>query len=179
MSTESYLTQDIGSIADRSFSFIDEDSTVAEAARRMRDKDTTSILVTKKGSAEPIGIVTERDILNRVLAQNKDPSSTLLKDVMNYPLIFTDENSSIKDGICLMRNRYIRRLPIKKEGKVIGIVTLKRIVGNIPSQGIDLAEVELPKGRPGNEIICPYCQQKLEDRDKISYHIDKVHLLNC
>lgn len=107
MSTESYLTQDIGSIADRSFSFIDEDSTVAEAARRMRDKDTTSILVTKKGSAEPIGIVTERDILNRVLAQNKDPSSTLLKDVMNYPLIFTDENSSIKDGICLMRNRYI------------------------------------------------------------------------
>ena len=72
-------------------------------------------------------MVTERDILYRVLAQDKDPSSNLLKDVMNYPLIFNDENSSIKDGICLMRNRYIRRLPIKKEGKVIGIATLKRI----------------------------------------------------
>ena len=64
MST-SYLTQAIGSIADRNFSFI-------EAARKMRDKDTTSILVTKKGSADPIGIVTERDILYRVLAQDKD-----------------------------------------------------------------------------------------------------------
>jgi CBS domain len=123
---------------------------------------------------QTIGIVTERDILYRVLAQDKDPSSTLSKDVTNYPLISTDENSSIKDGICLMRNRYIRRLPINKEGNVIGIATLKRIVGNIPTQGIDLAEVELPTGSPGNEIICPYCQQKFEDRDKISYHINKV-----
>ena len=57
MST-SYLTQAIGSIADRNFSFIDEDSTVSEAARKMRDKDTTSILVVKKGSADPISIIT-------------------------------------------------------------------------------------------------------------------------
>jgi CBS domain-containing protein len=58
--SRSYLTQAIGSIADRNFSFIEEDSTVAEAARKMRDKDSTSILVAKKGSADPIGIVTER-----------------------------------------------------------------------------------------------------------------------
>lgn len=47
----------------------------------MRDKDTTSILVTKKGSSDPIGIVTERDILYRVFAQDKDPSSTSLRDI--------------------------------------------------------------------------------------------------
>jgi CBS domain-containing protein len=108
----------------------------------MRDKDTTSIFVTKKNSFEPIGIVTERDILYRVLAQDKDPSGSSLRDIMNYPLIYTDEGTSIRDAICLMRNRYIRRLPIKKAGKVIGNVTLKRIIGNIPSQGMGLAEVE-------------------------------------
>jgi predicted transcriptional regulator len=98
---------------------------------------------------------------------------------MNYPLIYAEEDLSIKDGMCIMRNKNIRRLPIKKPGKVTGIVTLKRIVGNILSQGVDLAEVELPKERKGNEISCPYYQQKFEDRDKVSKHIDDAHLLNC
>lgn len=173
------LAENIGSIAERDFATLDGDRTVIEAAKIMRDKDTTSILVTKKGSSDPIGIVTERDILYRVLAQDKDPSTTSLRDIMDYPLIYADEYSSIKEGICLMRNRYIRRLPIKKAGKVIGIVTLKRIVGNIPSQGLDLAEVELPKRRLGNEIMCPYCQLRFEDKDKTSQHIDDAHLLNC
>lgn len=175
----SYLKQNIGSIAEREFAHIEQDSTVAEAAKIMRDKDTTSILVTKKDSLEPVGIVTERDILYRVLAQNKDPSTTSLNDIMNYPLIYAEEDLSIKDGICLMRNKNIRRLPIKRTGKVTGIVTLKKIVGNIPSQGIDLAEIEFPRGAKGNEIICPYCQQKFEDKDKTSKHIDDAHLLNC
>lgn len=175
----SYLEQTIGSIAERDFAHIGQDKTVADAAKLMRDKDTTSILVNKKDSSEPVGIVTERDILYRVLAQNKDPFTTPLSDIMNYPLIYAEEDLSIKDGICMMRNKNIRRLPIKKIGKVTGIVTLKRIVGNIPSQGIDLAEVEFPKEAKGKEIICPYCQQKFEDKDKTSKHIDDVHLLNC
>jgi CBS domain-containing protein len=56
------------------------------------------------------------------LAQNKDPSTTSLREIMNYPLIFVDEATTIKEAICMMRNRYIRRLPIKKAGKIIGIV---------------------------------------------------------
>jgi CBS domain-containing protein len=58
----SYLAQNIGGIAERNFANIREDSTVADAAKVMRHKDTTSILVTKKDSSEPVGIVTERDI---------------------------------------------------------------------------------------------------------------------
>jgi predicted transcriptional regulator len=96
---------------------------------------------------------------------------------MNYPLIYVDEATTIKAGICLMRNRYIRRLPIKKAGKIIGIVILKRIIGNIPSQGMDLAEVEVRDGKMGGEIICPYCLQKFEDKEKTSKH--DAHLLNC
>ena len=43
---------------------------------------------------------------------------------------------------------------------------------------MDLAEVELPKGKKGTEIICPYCQQKFEDKNKTSEHINDDHLLN-
>lgn len=92
---------------------------MAEAAKIMRDKDTTSILVTKKDSIEPVGIVTERDILYRVLAQNKDPLTTSLNDIMNYPLIYAEEDLSIKDGICLMRNKNIRRLPKKGREQIL------------------------------------------------------------
>jgi signal-transduction protein with cAMP-binding, CBS, and nucleotidyltransferase domain len=145
----SYLEQNIGSIADKDFAHIGEVSTVTEAAKQTHDKVTTSIFTTKKNSSELIGRVTERDILYRVLAQNKDPSTTSLREIMNYPLIFVDEATTIKEAICLVRNRYIRRMPIKKAGKIIGIVTLKRIIGNIPSQGLDLAEVELPKKQEG------------------------------
>lgn len=175
----SYLSQNVGSIAERDFTNLDEDKTVAEAVRIMRDKDVSSILVTNKDSKEPISIVTERDLLHRVMAENKDSTNTTLKSIMSSPLISSDEESPIKEGICLMRNKHIRRLPVKKMGKITGIVTLKTIIGNIPSQGIDLAEVESPKGREKEIIICPYCQQRFEGKDKIVQHIDNVHLLNC
>ena len=175
----SYLEQNIGSVVDKDFAHIGEDSTVTEAAKQMCDKDTTSIFITKKNSSEPLDTVTERDNLYRVLAQNKDPSTTSLREVMNYPLIFVDEATTIKEAICLMSNRYIQRLPIKKAGKIIGIVTLKRIIGNVPSQVMDLAAVELPEGKKGNEIIYPYCHQKFDDRDNTSKHINDNHLLNC
>jgi signal-transduction protein with cAMP-binding, CBS, and nucleotidyltransferase domain len=175
----SYLEQNIGSIADKDFAHIGEDSTVTEDAKQMRDKDTTSIFITKKNSSEPLDTVIERDILYRVLAQNKDPSTTSLREVMNYPLIFVDEDTTIKEAICLMSNRYIQRLPIKKAGKIIGIVTLKRTIGKVVSQGMDLAAVELPEGKKGNEIIYPYCHQKFDDRDSTSKHINDNHLLNC
>jgi Mg/Co/Ni transporter MgtE len=65
----SYLEQNIGSIADKDFAHIGEDSTVTEAAKLMRDKDTTSIFITKKNSPEPICIVTERYLISCIGAE--------------------------------------------------------------------------------------------------------------
>jgi CBS domain-containing protein len=56
---------------------------VAEAAKIMRDKDTTCVLITTADSKEPIGIVTERDILYRVVAENKGPFKVTLKEIMS------------------------------------------------------------------------------------------------
>jgi CBS domain-containing protein len=94
-----YLKQSIGSIAEKDFAHIGEDRTVTEAAKEMRDKDTTSLIITKKNSSEPIGIVTERDVLYRVLEEYNDPSTTATRKILNYPLIYVDEATTIKDGI--------------------------------------------------------------------------------
>src|SRR6187200_3698387 len=106
-----------------------------EAAKVMRDRDVLSILVTiSKNSNEPIGIVTERDILYRVVAENKDPFKVTLKNVMSSPLITIAEVESVKDAVLLMRSKHIRRLPVKNAaGNITGLITLMSIVGNVPS----------------------------------------------
>jgi CBS domain-containing protein len=166
MYANSYLSQKVESIVEKNYVTLPEDTLVAEAAKVMRDRDVLSILVAAgKNSNEPIGIVTERDILYRVVAESKDPFKLTLKNVMSSPLITIAEEESVRDAVALMRNKNIRRLAVKKAeaNNITGIITLISIVGNIPSDKLDLAEVELPTNiieREATKIICPYCQSE-------------------
>lgn len=186
LNQEYYLSKDVGSIASRNYITLNEDNTVSDGVKVMRNSDTSSIIITNRSTQQPTGIVTERDILYRVIGEDKNPSETTLKSIMSHPLVSINDKASIKEAICIMRNRHIRRLLVKKaDGGISGITTLRSAIGNIPSQGIDLAEVELPGETPsGNvgklaEIICPYCQSTFKDKRKIDKHMDTVHLLNC
>jgi CBS domain-containing protein len=182
MYANSYLSQKVESIVEKNYVTLSEDTYVGEAAKVMRDKDVLSVLVvTGENSNEPIGIVTERDILYRVLAGNKGPFKATLKNVMSSPLITIAEEESVKDAVILMRNKHIRRLAVKKAGgnSITGIITLKSIVGNVPSDKVDLAEVELPTNvieREKTKIICPYCQSQFKDKAEMSKHIDRIHI---
>jgi CBS domain-containing protein len=182
MYSNSQLSQKIGSIAEKDYVTLSEDTLVGEAAKVMRDKDVLSVIVTSKNSNEPIGIVTERDILYRVVAENKDPFKVTLKNVMSSPLITIAEEESVRDAVALMRSKNIRRLAVKKAGgsnDITGIITLISIVGNIPSDKLDLAEVELPTNiieREATKIICPYCQSQFKDKAEMSKHIDRIHI---
>jgi CBS domain-containing protein len=182
MYANSYLSQKVESIAEKNYVTLSEDTLVGEAAKVMRDKDVLSVLVvTSEKSNEPIGIITERDILYRVLAGNKGPFKVTLKNVMSSPLITIAEEESVKDAVILMRNKHIRRLAVKKAGgnSITGIITLKSIVGNVPSDKVDLAEVELPTNvieREKIKIICPYCQSQFKDKAEMSKHIDRIHI---
>ena len=96
------LSENIGKFASlREFKTLDEDTVVSEAAKVMRDKDTSHILVVSKDSKEPIGIVTERDMLYRVLAENLGPYKVTLKKIMSRPLITIDHQSSVADLLLL------------------------------------------------------------------------------
>lgn len=183
---QEYLSKDITSITSRNYVTLNEDNTISDAVKAMRNEDVSSVIIVDKTTQRPVGIVTERDILYRVIGEDKNPSETPLWAIMSHPLISIDDKTSVKEAICIMRNRHLRRLIVKKQdGSILGITTLRSAVGNIPSQGIDLAEVELPGETPSENIaklaiiICPYCQSTFEHKEKIDEHINAVHLLNC
>src|SRR6187200_1637205 len=180
MYSNSYLALKVESIAEKNYVTLSEDILVGEAAKVMKDKEVLSLLVTSKNSNEPIGIITERDILYRVLAENKGPFKVTLKKIMSSPLITIAEGESVKNAVLLMRSKHIRRLPVKNAaGNITGLITLMSIVGNVPSDKVDLAEVELPSNviqREGAKIICPYCQSQFKDKAEISKHIDRIHI---
>jgi CBS domain-containing protein len=180
MYSSSYLLQKVESIAEKNYVTLSEDTLVGEAAKVMKDKDVLSVLVTSKDSNEPIGILTERDILYRVLAENKGPFKVTLKKIMSSPLITIAEGESVKNAVLLMRSKYIRRLAVKNAGgNITGLITLMSIVGNVPSDKVDLAEVELPSNtieREATKIICPYCQSQFKDKAEMSKHIDRIHI---
>lgn len=73
MYTNSHLPQKVETIVERDYVILPEDVLVAEAAKVMRNKDVSSVLVRSINSNEPIGIVTERDIIYRVVAESKGP----------------------------------------------------------------------------------------------------------
>jgi CBS domain-containing protein len=112
-----------------------EDAIVADAVKIMKDVRISSILVRSltSSSENPFitGIVTERDILYRVIGGNKGPYKTILKDVMSSPVVTIEKGSSVDEAMSLMRNKKIRRLlVIKRENTkavTLGLVTLMSI----------------------------------------------------
>ena len=88
----SYLSQQVQSIAEKKdYAILSKDTLVGEAAKVMRDKDVSSVLIASNNnnnnSNEPIGIQTEKDMVYHVLAENKGPFKITLKDIMSSPLI--------------------------------------------------------------------------------------------
>ena len=191
------LSENVGKFASMGeFITLDEDTVVAEAAKVMRDKNTSCILVVSKNSKEPIGIVTERDMLTRVLAENLGPYKVTLKKIMSTPLMTIDHQSSVADAVSLMRSKHIRRLVVTKNQtddsddissrnskndpkQVIGMVSLVSITGNSPSNNVDLAELEVSPEivqKEGIRIVCPYCQSRFQTTAEMSKHIDQIHI---
>jgi signal-transduction protein with cAMP-binding, CBS, and nucleotidyltransferase domain len=88
------------------------------------------IVVDKNGNA--IGIVTERDLVVRVLAKNLAPSSVKAKDFMTTPLVTVEPEATVTDAARMMSKKDIRRLGVLYKGKLIGIVSSKDILDVVP-----------------------------------------------
>jgi signal-transduction protein with cAMP-binding, CBS, and nucleotidyltransferase domain len=140
----------------------------------MRKEQVSSILV-GRDSQHVIGIVTERDILYRVVAESRGPFKTTLKEIMSSPLVTVDEATPVGDAIVVMRRNDIRIVPVIKKGEVIGILTLKSVIGNNRNESVKLAEVKLP-GIVDSKVMCPYCQSRFTKKEELSKHIDRLHL---
>jgi CBS domain-containing protein len=94
----------------------------AEAARAMRDNDVGDVLVERDG--ELCGIVTDRDIVVRAVAEDRDPSDVRLGDICTGDLTTISPDDTVDDAVRLMRDNARRRLPVCEAGKPVGVVSL-------------------------------------------------------
>jgi CBS domain-containing protein len=97
-------------------------ASVHEAARAMRDADIGDVIVIENNQV--CGIITDRDIAVRVVAEAKDPTTTALADICSHSLLTVKSTDSVEHAVRLMRTHTVRRLPVVEEGKAVGIVSL-------------------------------------------------------
>jgi CBS domain-containing protein len=101
---------------------VDAQATVMEAARQMRDGDFGSVIVTRDGQVD--GIVTDRDIAVRAVAEGRDPQSSSVSDICTTGIATVEPQQSIEEAVQTMREHDIRRLPVVKDGRPVGILSL-------------------------------------------------------
>jgi CBS domain-containing protein len=92
-------------------------------------EDIGAVIVLDKG--HPIGIITEKDILDRVVLPGRDVYKTLAKDVMSKPVISINANSMLKEALNQMKKKKIRRLAVLEDGILVGLVTERRLLAKI------------------------------------------------
>ncbi len=99
---------------------------VSSIVDKMLTYDVGAVIVMSGG--RPVGIITERDILERVVKAHKDPDKTYANAIMSSPIIFIDSGKSLGDALTTMRDKHIRRLAVLKGGNLVGIVTERRVL---------------------------------------------------
>lgn len=100
--------------------------TVSSVIQRMVATDIGAVIVADRD--RPLGVITERDVLERVLQAGKDPSETLGKDIMSSPVATVECDVPLTAILMMMREQQIRRLAVTKDGELSGIVTERRIL---------------------------------------------------
>ena len=176
LSEDKNLDAPVTNVMDHNVVILDDSASINEVARTMEENGVTSILVRDSESGAVSGIVTERDIIYRAVAKSLGMYKAKIKKIMTTPLITVDKQTSCIEAIKIMREKSLRRLPVLEQGKIIGVVTLMSLAGNVPERNIDLVELEKPQTSETPILPCPYCESKFSDKSELSNHIDRIHL---
>ncbi len=102
---------------------IQQNKTALEAARLMTDSSISSLIV-YDDDENPVGILTERDFLNRICSKDLQASKVKIADIMSWFRIFAEPNTPLDVAVQRMINHKIRRLPVMESGKIVGIITV-------------------------------------------------------
>jgi CBS domain-containing protein len=151
------------------FARVAPDESIYHAAIAMEKAGSTEAVVVKDES--PLGIITERDILYKIVAAGLIPQQVKAKDVMSSPMETIDESAKVRDAIAKMSGLGIRRLGVTRNGKLVGMVTQKAMATGSVEKNIPLPELAPPKG-----FVCPYCGAVTETKEELSKHIDRTHI---
>jgi CBS domain-containing protein len=126
---ESVLDSPVSLIMRKKIVTVSPNDPVSGLTYQMIQEDIGAAIVVEKGL--PTGIITEKDILERVITPEKDVYKTLAKDVMSKPLISIESSSPLKEALSLMRENKIRRLVVLENGSLVGLVTERRLCARI------------------------------------------------
>lgn len=110
---------------DRDFPTIQVEASAVEAAKALNTTKKGYIIVLEKG--KPLGIVTEWDLVSKVLAAEKDPKKLSLRQVASTPLITVDPDKDLIEASELMQKNGVKRLPVVKGGVIYGVITSTNI----------------------------------------------------
>jgi CBS domain-containing protein len=118
----------VGRICIRSVDVAEPDESVWRAAERMHQR-TVGALVILDAARAPVGILTDRDIVERVVSVSRDPHTTKVQDVMTTAPKTIREHGAIENALSLMRAQGVRRLPVvDDQNRLVGLVTLDDIL---------------------------------------------------
>jgi len=114
--------------------------TVLEAAQIMNARGIGAVLVLAEG--ELVGIFTERDLMRRVVAEQRDPSSTPVADVMTRHLVTTRADITVEECASQMTTRRIRHLPVIGEAGLAGVITIGDLLAwQVAEQAVTIAQL--------------------------------------
>ena len=112
----------------RNIATVEKQATVSEVASLMTSKNVGSILIIDKEKNEYIGIITERDIVRKVVAKGVDANSYMVKGVMSSPLVTIDSSKTIFEAGDLMDQKKVRHLGVTENGDLVGVVSIRDLI---------------------------------------------------
>ncbi|MFQ6075110.1 MAG: cyclic nucleotide-binding/CBS domain-containing protein [Candidatus Bathyarchaeia archaeon] len=118
---------------------IEANKTALEAAKLMTETERECLVVVDRG--KPVGILTERDFVRRIVVNNRDPAQARVSEFMSEPLIMVGPDVRINEAARLMMENNVRRLPVVKDDKLLGIITSTDYVRHLSSGFTDYYKV--------------------------------------
>jgi len=100
---------------------IQENKSALDAAKLISEKDISFLVIVKDD--KPIGVITERDFVRKIAAQDKQASLIVLSEIMSYKFRWVEPSTEIEDAVQKMLNHNIRRLIVLEDEKLVGVIT--------------------------------------------------------
>lgn len=152
----------VGEYCNRDVVIISKNESIRKAAKLMRKHHVGDVLVveSKNGERVPIGIVTDRDIVIEVIAEDANLDELWVEDIMSFRLVTSNEKDDLMTTIKRMRNNGVRRIPIVNQaGGLVGILSIDDILDVITEQLMDV-----------DQIIAKENSKERENRPDLSKH---------
>ncbi len=102
---------------------------ISYITEKMISNNIGAVIIISGG--KPSGIITERDIVEKIVRTRRDPDKTRAMEIMSSPLLTIDSEKTVADALRIMRDKKIRRLAVTKNGRLLGIVTERRLLDSL------------------------------------------------